>query len=166
VIVRERFAIPLFREALIVQDYNLAGDIAGFHFSLSSKPRQQWKPSPLDTPDVSFAEMSLRADIDTVVISHLNHLINESMNWASLIRFAAFLRLDLGDWLLAVDRHEYLDMDQLVISFRALAGTLPGNHEEVMNLLVDGFRKADWSNHWRAAVIGFDEIRIGKYIAN
>jgi hypothetical protein len=159
VVVREKFAIPLFREALIEQDYQLGGEIAHFHFSFSKRLRSpinrdfSWAPDQGAVED-DLVEQMLRSAIETVVLTHLNFLINESTDWLRLIRFIQSLGLVFGDWLLRVPRQEYLDLSQLVTSFRImLVGVAPGDWSTLVNLLVDGFLKARWLSHWKAVAV-------------
>lgn len=163
--VREKFAIPLFREALIAQDYELGRDIAHFHFSYSTRLRSPitrefaWKPSPNNSVagEEDMSEELLRTAIETVVIAHLNQLINESMDWLRLIRFVESLRLVFGEWLPAVPRQEYMDLSQLVLSFRLMLSVCPS--QDWANLtapLVEGFRRAKWIAHWKAIAIAAD----------
>ena len=160
VAVREQFAVPLFREALIVQDYRLGRDIAHFHFSL--KEGDARTPSPMSRDfvwkPVDPSTDSFRAGIDTVVKSHLSHLANESMNWLILVRFVEMLRLDFGAWLSAIPRHEYLDVDQLVPSFRVVAANSGDASNEILECLVAGFKKARWVNHWNSVVVAFESV--------
>ena len=159
VTVREQFAIPLFREALIVQEYGLAREIAHFHFSFSKKRTISWSPlSGASIDDLS--EEILLMTIDTVVISHFNYLVNESLDWFRLVRFSERLRLVIGDWLSVVPKQEYLDISQLVGSFRSMLDTLQmfGGKTEVLDVLVQGFKKAKWMTHWKAIVVAAESL--------
>ena len=162
VVVREQFAVPLFRESLLVQDYGLARDIAHFHLSFSTVVRSPiqreffWAPRVLDG---DMTEAVLRVGIDTVVISHLNYLINESMDWLRLIRFVEKLRLVFAEWLLVVPRQEYLDVTLLVPAFRHVHDTLDiGGRPFVFETLTSAFKKANWSTHWKAIAIAFESV--------
>jgi hypothetical protein len=153
VLVREHYAIPLFRESLLVQDYTLARDISGFYFSYSKHIRESlWTPASVpDQSSDQYLELSLRINMDTIVLTHLNHLVNESMNWVNLIRFSESLQLNLGDWLSVVPRHEYLDFEQLVSGFKIMI-----NDEVCYSVLAKAFKKAQWLTHLRAIAIASD----------
>lgn len=159
VAVRESFAIPIFREALIVQEYALAREIAHFHFSFSKKRTLAWSPCSGTSID-DLSDEILLMTIDTVVVSHFNYLVNESLDWFRLVRFVERLRLVLGDWLLVVPRHEYLDVAQLVQSFRVALETVQmvDAKSDILDVLLQGFRKAKWMAHWKSLLIAADSV--------
>jgi hypothetical protein len=147
VVVREQFGIPLFREALLEQQYVLADEIAHFHFSYAPGGRTLfWAPHDDSSRDV--IDTSLRTEIDVVVISHLNFLVNESMDLLRVVRCSQTLKLVLGEWLKRLPRNEYSDLTQLVSAFRVC-----WLEEVVINLLVEAFRRAGWVSHWRALAV-------------
>ena len=159
--VRERFGIPLFRESLIDQEYELGRDIAHFHFSYSKRLRSPinrqftWRPeSGSSTSEDDLVEHLLRSAIETVVVSHLNFLTNESMDWHRLIRFSESLRLVLSEWLLLVPRQEYLDLAQLVSSFRLMLSVCPeSSWSPLVDLLAEAFQQSRWIAHWKALAV-------------
>jgi hypothetical protein len=109
------------------------------------------------TGEDDVTEELLRTAIETVVIAHLNQLINESMDWLRLIKFVESLRLVFGEWLPAVPRQEYLDLSQLVLSFRLMLGVCPPQDWASLTApLVEGFRRAKWVAHWKAIAIAAD----------
>ena len=164
VTVRDSFAIPLFRESLIGQDYALAREIAHFHFSYGSRIRSpvnrdfSWTPSPTASSE-DLTEELLRLSIEAVVVAHLSYLINESMDWLRLVRFAETLRLALGEWLKAVPKQEYLDLPQLVGMFQLVLISVPASGVALIaELLTSCFKDADWTQHYRALAIATGQV--------
>ncbi len=158
VVVRERFGIPLFREALIEHNYPLAREIAHFHFSFSKRLRSPgdfaWRPSQTDEEGV---EQHLQSSIETVVIAHLNFLVNESMDWLRLVRFSETLRLVLGEWLPLIAKQEYLALSQLISSFRVMVSAFASEEWETITApLIDAFRACEWTSHWKALALAIE----------
>jgi hypothetical protein len=157
VVVREKYAIPLFRESLLTQDYQLAREIAHFHFSYSSRLRSpinkefSWKPS---RGEEDVTEELLRSAIETVVVAHLNFLVNETMDWLRLVRFIERMHLVIGEWLLYIPHPNYQDIGQLLPGFRLMLSVCPpGDWFSLTRPLIEGFQRAKWITHWKALVI-------------